>query len=239
MNPFLFSPDAAGSGGGDAAVTDTHVRHMGNVPEKDADLLGVSESVTDKWAVSSFITLIWKTQVAFAAETTGFRTSLEARNTAGGFRGGQTTALEALDIQAEDALPFVKAAINSKFGPAIGPSHYAEFGMEHRNRHYELPVDHQKRQDALRMMIDALAANSLGSITYGTTFWTTLKTNFDTALAAATTGAGNVSSGVSDLVTMRTSLRRVLHSILLLLEANYPDTFDEVRRDWGFQKGSY
>ena len=41
------------------------------------------------------------------------------------------------------------------------------------------------------------------------------------------------------LVILRTTLRRVLHSILLILEANYPDTFDEVRRDWGFQKESY
>lgn len=238
MNRFLFFPDG-GNAAADTIVTDTHVRHMENVPRKDADLLAVSSRVTDKWAESSFITLLWKTQTNFAADTLAFKVKLQARNTEGGFRGGQTDTLYNLDVQADDAVPYVKAAINAKFGPHSGPSHYPEFGMVHRDEHYELPADRQQRQDAIRMMIDAIAANGLGSMQYGTTFWTTLKTNFDAALADATSGAGNVSADVSDLAQMRTGLRRVLHSILLLLEANYPDTFNQVRRDWGFQKGSY
>jgi hypothetical protein len=38
---------------------------------------------------------------------------------------------------------------------------------------------------------------------------------------------------------LRTTLRRTLHSILLLLEANYPDTHQQVSRQWGFQKETY
>lgn len=238
MNRFLFFPDG-GESSITAPVTDTHVRHMSNVPRKDADLLAVCSSANDKWAATPAITLIWKTQTDFGADTLAFKVGLEARNTEGGFRGAQTSTLDDLDTQADDAVPFVKAAINAKFGPHNGPSHYSEFGMAHRHSQYELPADRQQRKDALRMMVDAIAANSLGTIQYGTTFWTTLKTNYDAALADATSGAGSVSAAVSDLVQMRTGLRRVLHSILLVLEGNYPDTFEQVRRDWGFQKGSY
>ncbi len=241
MKQFLYSPDAA-IGGSETTVstpTDTHIRHAANLPNKDAALLAVSESVNTKWATSSFVALVWKTQADFANDVSAFETQLANRNTESGKRSQHTQDLENLDTSIEDALPYVKSYIAEKFGPPDARAYYAEFGIVHRHRTYELPEDRQRRKDALRMMVDAVTANGFDTKQYGTAWWTDIKTRYDAALAAAATGTGNISGSVSGLVTLRTTLRRVLHSILLLLEANYPDTFEQVRREWGFQKETY
>jgi hypothetical protein len=241
MKSLLYSPDAAeipAASLNSATPTDTHIRHAANLPNKDAALLGVSQSVSDKWAANAFATLVWKTQADFANDVASFKSGLESRNTEGGKRSQQTQELENLDNEIEDAVSYVKSYINEKFGPLNARAHFAEFGMVHRGG-YELPRERQQRKDALRMMADAIAANGFDTKQYGTAWWADIKTKYDAASTAAAAGAGNVSGSVGSMVTLRTSLRQVLHSILLLLEANYPDTFDQVKREWGFLKEGY
>jgi hypothetical protein len=241
MRKFL-TPDAADTTAGTSttsAPTDSHIRHMHNVPDKDAALLQVSQSVSAKWAASPFITLAFKTQADFAAGTDAFANALSARNTAGGGRSSQAHEVDTIDAQAEDAVAFVKAYITEKFGPPHAKAQFANFGLEHRSNHYDLPHTRSRRIDALRMMVAAIAANGFGDKPYGTAFWTDLKTRYEAAAGTALAGASDVSAGVSELVALRTELRRTLHSILLLLEANYPDTFDQAKREWGFLKEMY
>ena len=242
MKSILFSPDAGntpGSNANDSTPKDTHTRHTASMPNKDANVLAVSETVSDKWEANSFMALVWKTQTDFAADIAAFSKQLQGRNKDGGLRSQQTKDLENLDTAIEDALPFVKTYIADKFGPADAKAHYAEFGMVHRSRSYELPADRQNRKNALIMMADAMTANGFDTKQYGTAWWTDIKTQYDAAVDAAVKGSGSVSNNVSELVTLRTTLRSVLHSVLLILEANYPDTFEQVRRDWGFQKEAY
>ncbi len=242
MKQIFYAPDAtnaAGTSSNTISPTDTHTRHVSNLPNKDANLLAVGETVSDKWAANSFMALIWKTQPDFADDVAAFAKQLQGRNSEGGKRSQQTKDLENLDMAIEDALPFVKAYIADKFGPKDAKAHYGEFGIVHRDSGYELPADRQKRKDALRMMVDAMTANSFDTKQYGTAWWTDIKTKYDAAVAAATTGTGSISGNVSELLLLRTTLRRVLHSVLLILEANYPDTFEQVRRDWGFMKETY
>ncbi len=241
MKPFLFAPDVTdGAGGTSSPITDTHTRHLENVPDKDSVLLSVCQTASSQWAISPFITLLWQTQADFAKLTGDFEKNLQQRNTVGGKRGQQTQALDDLDVMADDALPFMKNMIGGKWGPDKAVAYYPEFGMEHRNHHYGFPVDRQKRKDALRMMADAVAANGFGGdAAHGSAFWEDLVSRYNAALQEAVAGAGSVSDSVSGLVQTRTTLRRVLHAILLLLEANYPDTFEQERRVWGFQKEKY
>lgn len=237
---FLYASDAAENAGStSSSPTDSHIRHMSNVPDKDASLLNVSQVVVAKWAKNSFVTLLWKTQPDFANDAAAFGEILSGRNTAGGDRSQQGQDVEVIDKAAEDAVPYVKSYITEKFGPPYAKAHYAEFGLEHRHAAYELPRQRQRRKDALRMMVDAIAANNFNDKEYGTAFWTDIKTRYDEAIAEATSGATDVSEDVGELVILRTTLRRVLHSILLILEANYPDTFDQAKRSWGFLKETY
>jgi hypothetical protein len=154
-------------------------------------------------------------------------------------RSQLSQAVDLADRQAEDALPYIKNMIAGKYGPKNAVAYYPQFGLVHANHHWDLPYDRQKRTLALSMMADAVAANGFGSSDYGTAFWTNLITAYTTAVQNAVAGASNESGSVSGLVQLCTTLRRTLHSILLLLEANYPDTHQQVSRQWGFQKETY
>lgn len=213
--------------------------HVANLPLKSADLLHVAETVNTAWAANSFVALPWKSQADFSADVAAFKAALQQRNTQGSKRRQQSRQLQNLHREINKAVPFVKAYILEKFGPKAGKVHYAEFGLVRRGRNYELSRDNQKCKDALRMMTDAIHANGFDAKTYGSVFWTDIKERYDTALTAATIGAGSVSAHISEMAVLRSNLRKVLSSLLLLLRAYYPDTFKQVRREWGFQKESY
>jgi hypothetical protein len=215
------------------------VRHTDNVPRKDDDLATVCQAANTKWAATAAITLIWMSQTDFATLVTNYINELAGRKSSGASRSPVTDTLETLDAQIDDAVREVKEYIGDKFGATHKIANYPPFGIEHHHHGWELPHDHDKRRDALPLMIAAIAANGFGSKTFGTTFWTDIQTAFNAALASAGTTDSTTSSKVSNKNVYRTQIRNVLHSLLLVLEGNYPDTFAAEKRAWGFQKEDY
>lgn len=242
MNKIL-SPDADAASSSlteTPPVTDTHVRHEKNVPAKNGVLLSVCQQVDTQWKATPAISLIWKTQTDYEKDVTRFGELLGERNETGGDRQHLTKDLENLDHQLDDAIPTMKSKINYKFGPADGKSYFAVFGIVHSAANgYELPHDRQGRKSSIDLMVKACTKYGFTDDPYGVPFWTDMQSKYEAALSIAGSTSGDVSGYVGELNTLRTSLRRVLHSILLLLEANYPDTFDQERRVWGFQKENY
>jgi hypothetical protein len=236
-NNKLLSPDPApGAPAGAPAHT---VRHTANVPSKDNDLSTVAQAVKLKWATTPVITLVWKTQPEFATLADDYKSELAARQLTGSGRSPITDQLETIDEQIDNAVREVKAYIADKFGSQHATANYAPFGIVHIHRHWELPHDHDLRRDALPLMVAAIAANGFGTKTYGTAFWTGIQTQFNTALLAASSTDSTVSSKVSTKNVLKTQIKNVLHSLLLVLEGNYPDTFAAEKRAWGFQKEDY
>ncbi len=241
MQHFILSPDAEGGAATlqTPPVTDTHTRHEANVPRKDAELFSVCTNAASQWKATPAITLLWKTQAAFEAETIAFGNELDQRTTEGGNVPQVTKNMENVDKSIEDAIPFMKTYINGKWGPKDEPSHYAAFGLVHRHEHYEFPTQRQQRISSINMMVSAVHAAGFDANQFGTPFWKDIQQQYEALTASATNASGSISEHVSQLVQMRTNLRRVLHSLLLLIEANYPDTFEQIRRTWGFQKEKY
>lgn len=231
----FYSPDPPPGGG----TPPPAVRHTGNVPQKDDDLDSVCQSVKTKWLATPEIKLIWMTAPNFGTLADAFHSQLAARKTAGGSRSPITDQLETVDSQIDDGTREVKAYIADKFGVSHATANYAPFGIVHVHQGWDLPHDHDHRGPALQMMADAVAANGFGTKTFGTAFWTGMQTEFNAKYNLAKTTDMLVSSKVSDKNVSRTQLRNVLHSILLVLEGNYPDTFADVKRTWGFLKQDF
>ena len=238
MKRFFFTDPATG-GGAPAEPVDTHIRHQGNIPAKDAELLNVCSQSDEQWKLNTNFTLVWITEAEFATDVQNFKNLYTQRQSTGVNLPQISHDIDELDRKTDDAVSFVKTYILEKFGPKDGPSHYAAFGFEHKHNHFQFPTQRQKRLESLNLMTAAIASNGFGTKTYGTTFWTDLRDKYNSLINSASDTSGDVSEDVSELVQLRTKLRRVLHSLLLLLEANYPDTFDQMRRKWGFQKEKY
>ncbi len=88
-------------------------------------------------------------------------------------------------------------------------------------------------------MIDAIASNGFGNKEYGTTFWTTIKTNYDALLAQASGTDGTVATTVSNKNILKAELKKTLNAVINSLKAHYPDTYKAELRNWGLQKEKY
>lgn len=207
-------------------------------PDAQQDLRDLVMLIKNSWASAPEITLFWTTQVEFASKAADFRDAVNSRITAGADRPEETNTLENLDQQMEDHLNDLKGYCIGKWGIKNAPSHYAQFGIVHRNKSYIWPTDRNERRNALQMATDA--CNDAGftaalSFPYGKEFWNDLHTAYQPALLAATATDGQVSSFIGTRDVLREYLVKAMDSLVLSIRANYPDTYRNTWRLWGWQ----
>ena len=208
-------------------------------PEADADFSTVITNVNDAWKANTQIKLLWITQPEFETMVTGFNQSLQSRKSDGGNRPSQTSTLKNLNAQMDKGVQEVKTCIAYKFKKANATAQYARYGIVKENRAYVLPKDNDERLKALPLMIAAIAADGFGNEEYGTAFWTGIEQEFTTALKAASTTDGKVTGSVSTKGVAKKGIIKAMNALRLTLEANYPDTYKAVYREWGWQKEKY
>jgi hypothetical protein len=237
MTLKFYSPDAPT---GSEPVTEEKTKNQkASVPAADIDFGNLALIVSTAWAANSQITLIGKTTEDFAQQVTDYNTVLNNRRQQGSLKPQQTKTLKTLDRQAATALAEVKSYISNKYTTKNAQSYYPQFGIVHQGKKWVLPFDRQEKSQALQMMIDAIAEHGFGENVYGTTFWTTLKSQYDVALSTTSAIKQGVSNKVGNKNQLKTEIKKVLKSLRLTIEANYPDTFKQVLREWGFLKEDY
>lgn len=208
-------------------------------PTSDADLLTVAQAVSGSWAANSAITLLWVDQPAFAGSVTSYKTSIAARQTGKSNRGSQTFSLKDLDNQIDNAVKQVKKYINYKFkADGAARAQYGRYGIVNKGG-YKLPTDRDERKNSLPLMLDAINADGLGSEEFGTAFWTAMITDYKAALDATRKTDSLVSKNVGSKNEQKDFIIKVMGCLRLAIQANYPDTFRTVYRDWGWQKEDY
>lgn len=116
---------------------------------------------------------------------------------------------------------------------------FARFGLVRENTTWCISKDRNNRKAAFELMIAAIAAEGFGAEEYGTAFWTALQTDYNAALAAASTTTGDVSEKVATKNQQKLAIKKVLTNLLFVLRGNYPDTYKEMYRKWGWKKESY
>ena len=220
-------------------ATVVKVKKTATIPVKDIDFAKVSKTVSDKWATQAWLTLQWTTQGEFATKQANYSTILNTRQSAGSTRPQVTNALKMLDKEINSSISYVKGYITEKYKKETAQSYFTSFGIDFINKTYAMPNDQNKRSAALKLMIDAIASNGFGAKEFGTTFWTTIKTNYDALLAQATGTDSTVASSVSDKNLLKADLKKTLNAVINSLKAHYPDTYKAELRNWGLQKEKY
>ncbi|MCX6208074.1 MAG: hypothetical protein NTZ59_00890, partial [Bacteroidetes bacterium] len=201
------------------------VNKKSKLPTKDNDFGNLCTKVNDKWKTLPTLTLLYITQAQFETKAALFNTTLAARQKAGGDRSPLTTQLKNTDATIDKAISGIKGYLKEKYeGDAEG--YYALFGIQKIGKNYELPTDREKRKDMLDMIIAATASEGFGSKKYGTAFWTQMKTDYTAQWKKANTTDGSVSTGVGNKNQLREELTEVLDSIINLVKANYPKTWE-------------
>ena len=236
MKKIFFSPDANLTTG--STPPPKKKVATPNIPTKDADFDTLAQAVNKKWKENPFIVLLWITQPNFETMVNSYTSNLGARTAVGSGKSAQTETLKQVNAQADVAVGEVKIYIQKKF-KKLATAQYARYGIVKEANSYILPRDNDKRKLALPLMIAAIAADGFGSEEFGTAFWTATNTSFIAALKATGDTTKGISSKVAAKDTDREKIHKVLNAITHLIYGNYPDTSDQVLREWGFIKQNY
>jgi hypothetical protein len=209
------------------------------IPAADVDFMDVSKAVAATWMTAPGITLLWKTNSDFEKQVQDYGLSLSSRKATGSLRPGQSLTLKQMDKQIDDAVKEVKVYIERRFKTSSAAAQFARYGIVKEGSMYRLSRDRNNRKEALKLMIDAIAADGFGTEEYGTAFWADMQTNYSNAVTQAGNTAGEVSSKVATKNQQKQAIRKVMTALQLVLRGNYPDTYKQVYRDWGWQKERY
>jgi hypothetical protein len=236
-NKRFFAVDAMPGGGGTTPPAKT--KSTASLPAADVDFLDVAKAVAATWLTNAAITLLWKNSADFDKEVQAYANSLGSRISTGSIRPGQTLTLKQLDDKVNNAVTEVKVYIEKKYKKANAQAQFARFGIIKDQSTYRISKDRNNRKAAFDLMIAAIAADDFSNEEYGTAYWTALQAEYTAALTAASKTTGEVSEKVATKNQQKLAIKKVLTNLLLVLKANYPDTYREMYRKWGWKKESY
>lgn len=238
INKFQYAPgpDAAGGTGNAGSKKPVQTKI---IPQADQDFQDVSQAVSASWIINPAITLLWKSNTDFAEEVQTFANSLQSRIVTGSLRPGQTYTIIQLDEKIDAAVTEVKIYIEKKYKSDGAQAQFARFGIIKENRKFTISRDRNNRKAALQQMINTIAAEGMGNEEFGTAFWTSIKTAYDAAAASASNTTGDVSGKVATKNEQKKAITKVMSALVLVLKGNYPDTYKEIYRQWGWKKESY
>ena len=209
------------------------------LPAKDLEIGAVATLASAKWKVSDWLTLLWITAAEFTTLAAHFNEILRSRNQSGGTKKGVVQSVKLLNVEINEAVVYVKGYILEKFKKDRATSMYDTFGIYHINKGHEMPRDYDGRKEALNVMIAGLKEHKLEDKEYGLEFWTDIKDRYD-ALADQTGAlSSSISVSVGEKNQTKKEVQLALNSLIKAVQANYPLTWKEELRAWGFQKERY
>ena len=206
------------------------------IPVTDIDFGNTVKLIGTKWATSPWLTLAYLTSAQFSVKATAYQTTLATLQQSGSTRSQTTKSLRTLDKSIDNGLIYIKNYLLDKYKKESYKSYYAAFGILSNGQY---PKDQNSRSAALKLTIEAIAANGFGTKEFGTAFWTGIKTQYDALLTTASTTDSTVSTKVGDKNALKAELKKALNSIIFVIKGNYPDNYKQELRNWGFQKEKY
>ncbi len=209
-----------------------------STPTNDGDLLAVLTSQLLHWDENRF-RVEWMTKERLQAITDAFTEQLNSRNRTGASRGAISKELTNLDDVIDESIEFVKNRLAERLhSKSEAVARYREFGIV-KDKSYKLPQSREHRATALQMLIEALGVYQFGDTDFGVSYWTDIHTRYTALVAQARHTDGTVSGKVADLKGLRAESRKFLTSFTYIIRGNFPDTWQQKLREFGFQKEKY
>jgi hypothetical protein len=210
------------------------------IPTSNVNIVSLAEVVSKKWLANPEITLKWITAADFATMVAQLRTSLTTRLQAGGNRKPQTQQLKDLDTEVNKAIENLKIAIQYKFGKDQANAYFLNFGItKNKSNSYKLPADRNERIAALEMVIAGVNTYQIKVTGYKDSYFSDFLTKYKAMLNNVQTTDSTVSSEVGNINELKDKTITVLNSLVMLIRANNPYTYQTELRNWGFQKEKY
>lgn len=212
------------------------------IPVADMDFGTVANDAITMWKTEPWLTLQYITQSQAKQKVDLFNTIIGNRKEDGGDRPQVTVALKTINSEIDNSIKYVKGYLSEEHGEEgknVVQSYYPAFGLVKKNDSFIIPEDASNRKSALDLMLKGIKDNNFEDRKYGLAFWTDIKTRYDALVKSSRDLDGGISDKVGDKNVLKAELHEILKSITNVLEGNFPRTYHEQLRKWGFQKDKY
>jgi hypothetical protein len=207
------------------------------IPRDQNEKADLAVRLATAWKGQPQLTFIWTTQADFDTVAATFQKAILEKVAAAVLRPGITLSIGQADDQIAEGLPYLKAALLTRFKKGPDKAMFPQFGIISRNNGYDLPKGQTERRDALALLVQALATHGLTGGDYGLAYWEPIQQAYQkgTSIAKANASAVGALTGTKD--TLETQVDKVLSKMLVLLDAQYAAAeLPAKRREMGYLK---
>lgn len=212
---------------------------IGIIPKTQIDLGKVATGISNKWQENNWLTLQWKKQVDFKIEVEQYNKLLTYRLKEGAERPQLAGHLGELNTKIDDSLIYVKSYILEKYKKTYSKNYYPAFGFVHKKKSHVFPTDQNARLESLKRMVEAIEEHGFENREYGLDFWKRCYEDYEKSIQGAIDNDSSVSMKVGDKNVLKKEIIQTLNAIVMAIKINYPQTYKEQLRGWGFQKEKY
>jgi hypothetical protein len=221
-------------------TTEKKPKKKTTIPQSQFDLLNTAQNILEKWRATPQITLMWITVNDFEELVNQLGVLVEERTNAASKRPSLTQTLGDLDTAINKAVEQVKIAIYNRFGKDKAKAYFAEFGISKvSNNSFKIPNDRNERLNALPLLAGACANYQIETIDYKKSFFSNIVSQYKDALAQSQASVSVVTTKVGNKNESMQKVKEVMQALVLIIKGNYPKTYQNELRAWGFQKERY
>lgn len=220
-------------------TTKTVKSKKGNMPRSEADLTTVASEVAVSWEQRPQITLLWTNVEQLNQSNAVFCSSYAEKKDIGGTRRTITQELIQINNEINVSTEKVKGYIVDLYSKKEAPTRYESFGIVKTGKVYKLPTDNDNRLLSLDQMLKGIAQYNFGERLYGEAYWTDIRERFKQAKKQASQADQKTTEHVSIKTEQKILIRKILNALINVIKGNYPDTWRDELRIWGFRKEKY
>lgn len=218
--------------------TPNRVNKTPRLPTTEESLKNLAQWVLEKWKTDP-IELRYCTIDNFEVYVKDFTKTLLLREQKGDKRKPVSKQLQDLDKEINEHIEDVKAYIKAEKGVKQAEPFFPQFGIEKINKSFKFPVDRDARLRSLKKLVSALEEHKLNDKTYGKDYWGNILEQYAELLQQAIQTDSEIAGKVREKNTAKDEIKKVLACLMKLIEGHYPDDYEAVWREWGFQRARY
>jgi hypothetical protein len=208
------------------------------IPKGDINMIRVYKTLKPQWDETK-LPLQWTSKTEADTKFNSFETTFDNRTRKGASRSSITGDLSRMDKEIDKSIEYIKSRLREQYNSIErAREFYPEFGIV-KERSYKLPADRESRVEALKRTTDAVIKFNFPGTAYDGDYWRNISAKYELLHSQAIATDGNVSGNVGTLNAYRDYARKFYACFVLLVKANYPDSWNGKLRDFGFQKEKY
>jgi len=214
---------------------------LGFVPKKDLTFATVITNIKNAYQSSDY-ELAWMSRDGFATLVDQYIDNLSTVGKSKTSRSGASVELRQVNAEINQNLRHVKYLIEVHAGSLrLAREMFASYAIkqEKSKGEYKLPTNMEERLVAMQTMIDSMTANNIDSPQYGPAYWAQKLQQLKDLSAEQFENVSIGTLNVGDKNLLKDQISKVLNALINLNKANYPDTWKNVIRNWGFLRENY